>query len=584
MPYNVPTYDTSLFSFGPGVLYLGAVGVTPTVDVGGVRSGMDVELTREVLDVLQGSPRTLEQSWVISESATLTLAGIEWNLSNLAAALGYDYPGNAGLLSLGGSMDVGSSSLKFVHQTPAGGTVEVMFWEAQGSGEVSITFGDEAHELPYEFLATQSDQNWAGEALATGQQLIKVVHYLPPAVGVPPPPPSPPGAGDLKFVEQRGVSSDGARFKWRNEVAPDHLKMEKYNNWLAQGYVFFVAETAYLDGKKVEVDWHDPGGTLSRYACFRVRDGSYDFQLLADFPGGQSAPLEKGVGILHELSLWKAFARRVDTFTCDLSTAEEDYVTVLVEREGGNVPSELRIYTLKVLDSDDTELVNFTLSPPILARFDETNYDCGFLDTPDTTADIYRTQGRGHKRYAGYDIQYYFNRPVADVIRIMSDGLSPPKRGRACMFVTVPKADILGGSILIKFLTHNNPDTAASVDYYVQVWDGYYLRSSLTDFPDDAAMATKGAGMLQEIAHETGTTGYATLDVALDLSASTQDYVTIFCIVDDQDDDHKPYMDVDWLQLENSSGELRYYCNFLGGTRYWESETTNRYWGYYTYP
>ena len=29
MPYNVPTYDTDRFSFGPGVLYLGATGSTP---------------------------------------------------------------------------------------------------------------------------------------------------------------------------------------------------------------------------------------------------------------------------------------------------------------------------------------------------------------------------------------------------------------------------------------------------------------------------------------------------------------------------------------------------------------------------
>lgn len=32
MPYNVPTYDTDKFSFGPGVLYLGATGATPSIE------------------------------------------------------------------------------------------------------------------------------------------------------------------------------------------------------------------------------------------------------------------------------------------------------------------------------------------------------------------------------------------------------------------------------------------------------------------------------------------------------------------------------------------------------------------------
>lgn len=181
MPYNIPTYATNRFSFGPGVLYIGSVGTTPTVDVGGVRSGGSLALSREVLEVPQGSPRTIVQRWATAEMATLSVTGIEWNIQRLSQFLGVDYSaGPPNSLALGGDMNIDQVSLKFVHQTPAGGTVEILFWSSQGSGDIEVTFGDEVHEFPYVFNAVRQTSDWGSVALSDGAQLCKVQYWPPP--------------------------------------------------------------------------------------------------------------------------------------------------------------------------------------------------------------------------------------------------------------------------------------------------------------------------------------------------------------------------------------------------------------------
>lgn len=176
MPYNLPSYESERFSFGPGVLFIGAAGFTPTTDIGAVRTGAALHLTREVLEVPQGSPRTVVKRYATAETATLTVTGIEWNLRNLAYFLGLPYSSSGSLeeLDFGGRMTIDEVALKFVHQTPAGETVEALLWRAQGSGDIEVTFGDDLHEMPYSFAAVAATTNWLGEALADGANLCKV--------------------------------------------------------------------------------------------------------------------------------------------------------------------------------------------------------------------------------------------------------------------------------------------------------------------------------------------------------------------------------------------------------------------------
>lgn len=159
MGYNVPTVTKDNFSFGPGVLFAGVgCGLCPTIDIGAVRSGAELVITREQILVEQGSPYQRISSYVIRETIVLTVTGIEWNFDNLQRALG------AGVLSdengdkrfrFGGDMGICSIPLCFRHHTAEGDEIWVKLWCAQGNGEITITFGDDIHEFPYGFTAIQ---------------------------------------------------------------------------------------------------------------------------------------------------------------------------------------------------------------------------------------------------------------------------------------------------------------------------------------------------------------------------------------------------------------------------------------------
>lgn len=166
MGYNVPVVTQDNFSFGPGILYAGECGECPVTDIGAVRSGAELVITREKITVEQGSPYQRIVDYVIRETVVLTVTGIEWNFDNLARALGAGIVSSgAGYqrLRFGGAMGVCQSSLCFRHHTAEGDEIYVKLWCAVGNGEVTITFGDDIHEFPYGFTAIQPDplQAWA---------------------------------------------------------------------------------------------------------------------------------------------------------------------------------------------------------------------------------------------------------------------------------------------------------------------------------------------------------------------------------------------------------------------------------------
>ena len=178
MAFNVPTYDTDNFSFGPGVLYVGAAGSTPTLDVGAVRAGAEFAVSRERLEVFQGSPRSLVKQYIVQENAQLTVTGIEWDVDKLTYVLGSGVTTSTAAqdtYAFGGDLNISESAVKFVHETPAGHTIELYIWKAQGTGEITINFGDDLHEFPYVFAALESTTDWNSVALASNQRLFKIV-------------------------------------------------------------------------------------------------------------------------------------------------------------------------------------------------------------------------------------------------------------------------------------------------------------------------------------------------------------------------------------------------------------------------
>jgi hypothetical protein len=170
--YNVPSYTTSNISIGPGVLFLAAAGNTPTVDVGAVRSA-ELTITREKLDVDQGFPAQSIVSYAIGEDVTLTVNAIEWDFTHLAQALG---AGNVGAnqFDFGGDPNFSEVALKFQHRMAAGSTIVIDIWRANGSGEITTTFGDDVQEFPYSFTALNATQSWDTVALGDTASMFQI--------------------------------------------------------------------------------------------------------------------------------------------------------------------------------------------------------------------------------------------------------------------------------------------------------------------------------------------------------------------------------------------------------------------------
>lgn len=188
MSFNVPSYDADLLSFGPGMVYLGAAGATPTSDVGAVDEGMALAHAVEVLDVQQGNPRRLIKSFRTGETVTFAFSGFEWKIANLEYYLGAGT--RAGdLFKFGGDISFTEVSLRLVHQMPplagasVGSTVILDIWRARSNGDLTLTFGADLHSFPVTFTALQGTTDWASVALAQGEEYYKMtIQYAPGSV------------------------------------------------------------------------------------------------------------------------------------------------------------------------------------------------------------------------------------------------------------------------------------------------------------------------------------------------------------------------------------------------------------------
>jgi len=192
MAFNVPNYDVDNLTFGPGILYLCAITVdVGTVteandlqDVGAVSSGATFAVTRTRLDVVQGNPATKIATFVTAESAVLTVTGLEWDMDNLALAIGAGAVSTAGdevTFGFGGDLNVSDVAVKYIHSMPSGATLTLRLWHAEGQGDLSVTFGDALHEIPYSYAALETSTKWGGSTLGATQRLFQLVKANPPA-------------------------------------------------------------------------------------------------------------------------------------------------------------------------------------------------------------------------------------------------------------------------------------------------------------------------------------------------------------------------------------------------------------------
>lgn len=184
MPKNKPSGDLGQVSIGPGILYLGPVGSTPTVDVGYVKGDATLTFKRETVDVRAGSPQIIVDRFASQEDCMFEFNGIEWDMDLLAKALG---DGTTGLsdpnetLAFGGAPDFNKLAVRFVHEMPDGGCLILNMWKGVPSGEIAAALKvDEEHEFPMKFEAMDPGAtDWGGNALANGQQLAQLVRVSP---------------------------------------------------------------------------------------------------------------------------------------------------------------------------------------------------------------------------------------------------------------------------------------------------------------------------------------------------------------------------------------------------------------------
>lgn len=175
--YNLPSYDVKNFSVGPGILYVGPIGSTPTIDVGITRAGAVMTVERDKEKVMAGSPQHMIDAIAVSETAQLEVTGIEWNLSNLSRVLGAGITSHTGALenlALGGELSFDKVAVMYRHVTKAGHTIFVKLWEATGSGRMVINFNERLHEFPYTFECHDATTDWAGDSLDQDRRLFEI--------------------------------------------------------------------------------------------------------------------------------------------------------------------------------------------------------------------------------------------------------------------------------------------------------------------------------------------------------------------------------------------------------------------------
>ena len=182
MAWNMPTYNTDNYTFGPCVIYIGEVGSTPSTDVGAVRGNTELSVTKEILEIKQGSPQVVTKQYVTAQDATIKFTSLEpFKLELLQAALGAGVTAESGdvsVLGYGGSVNLGEKALMLVHKMPNGTTITICAWRCQGQADVSIPFNETGEmTVDLEFKVVDGTKNFAGQTISSGscERLFRII-------------------------------------------------------------------------------------------------------------------------------------------------------------------------------------------------------------------------------------------------------------------------------------------------------------------------------------------------------------------------------------------------------------------------
>lgn len=145
-------------------------------------------------------------------------------------------------------------------------------------------------------------------------------------------------------------------------------------------------------------------------------------------------------------------------------------------------------------------------------------------------------------------------------------------QGTMYAFISLPKGMMDGNKIKLDW---TGQDSSGSLNAYsAYIADGKYDRTSQGDFPYQAAVTSKGAGVLQNI-HALSTSFARTTDtITASLGSSTEEYVTIFIKVNDGWTGHWLYADIYSLIITDADDVTLWSADFSADVH---KETTGEY-------
>lgn len=183
MPLNVPTFTENDFSFGPGLLFIGAAGSTPSEDVGAItEDGIQIEITAEKKTITQGNPKIPIYTFTQAQSAVVKLTGIEWDFDDFGRILGAGSTTVAAgqeTFAFGGDPLVSRVALRVQHaMAVTGQTMFCNVWRAVGDSGLNLSLNHDEHQFAHSYMAHRATTSWASATLDYKSQLFQLYRQL----------------------------------------------------------------------------------------------------------------------------------------------------------------------------------------------------------------------------------------------------------------------------------------------------------------------------------------------------------------------------------------------------------------------
>ena len=182
MAANLPTYDSRRFPVGGARMFIGAIGTTPSTDIGALDpdAGVTVTIMREYGEIRQGMPSLPVKSYVTREDVEVEVSGYEINPELMRYAMGAGITTASATeesYSLGGDPAVTTCALHVRHEMLVGYTANYYLWKAEGRSDgMQNVFNLSPTTFPMKFRALHSTTDWAGTTLNDKAQLLKITY------------------------------------------------------------------------------------------------------------------------------------------------------------------------------------------------------------------------------------------------------------------------------------------------------------------------------------------------------------------------------------------------------------------------